>query len=115
MDPGIYNFTLYQGATFGKQVVIKNAGVIRNINGYTARMQIRDKISNALVVEMTTENGKLMVTGTSGRIDMILSATETMTFNFITALYDLEIIAPDSTTVERILQGEITLDRNVTR
>lgn len=113
MDPGKYNFTMYQGATLGKQIIIKEAGVVRNITGFTARMQIRDKYTGALIVDMTTANSKLVVTGASGRIDMVLSAVETMTFNFSIGLYDLEII--NGTNVERVLQGEITLSKNVTR
>lgn len=113
MDPGTYNFTMYQGASFGRQIVLKQNGVVRTITGYTARMQIRDKVTGALIVSMTTENGKLVVTGASGRIDMVLAASETAEFNFTKGLYDLEIVS--GSTVERVLQGEITLDRNSTR
>ncbi|TRZ48106.1 MAG: hypothetical protein D4S01_11000 [Dehalococcoidia bacterium] len=112
MDPGTYNFTMYQGASFAKQLILKEDSVVRDISGYTGRMQIRDKLTKALIVTMTTENDKIVITGASGRIDLVLVATETELFNFNKALYDLEII--NGTTVERVLQGEITLDRNKT-
>ena len=98
----------------GKSIYVSDHqnGVVRDISGYTGRMQIRDKLTGALISSMTTENGKISITGASGRIDLVLVATETELFNFNKALYDLEII--NGTTVERVLQGEITLDRNKT-
>ena len=111
MKPGIYNFTIYQGATFSRQILIKKDGDPMPLEGYKARMQIRDYNTKALIFELTTDKGNLPLDESTSRIDILMSSVDTESFNFKKAKYNIELYS--GITVIRILQGDITLDRDV--
>jgi len=85
-----------------------------SLSGRTARMQIRPKLGSTTVLEeLTTEDGDITLDDTEHTITIEVSAEKTAAFTFTAAVYSIEII--DGTDVEEILQGNITLDREVTR
>ena len=54
------NLHITQGATFHRSFIWKSGGKVVDITGYTAKAQIRlNHASNAVIYEMTTENGKI--------------------------------------------------------
>lgn len=83
-----------------------------DLAGATARMQIRAQLGGAVLLELTTENGALAITGL-GTITRTLSATQTAALAWTDAVYDLEVQYPDGT-VQRYLQGAVTVSREVT-
>lgn len=86
-----------------------------DLTSYTARMHIRVHIDDtAFIHELTTENGGITLTPADGGIVLLISATDTATFDFTTAVYDLEIM-DDSDFVTRIVRGQVTLVKEVTR
>ena len=112
MKPGIYNFTIFQGATFSRPIVLKKDGELMPISEYQSRMQIRDLDTGALVFDLSSDKGNLPITEGESRIDILLTSEETTSFNFKRAKYNIELFS--GITVIRILQGEIKLDRDVT-
>jgi len=114
MSAGSYNITCEQGATFSRTLTIKDSnGDARDLSDYTARMQVRRRVSDtATLIELTTENSRITL-NENGQIALNLSATVT---SGITddGVYDLEIIASDGT-VERVVEGSFVLSREVTR
>lgn len=112
-----HNFTIEQGTTFSKTFIWKTGAgnQVVDITDFTARMQIREKITSpAAILSATTANSKLAITGDEGKVTLTISATETGAFAFTTALYDLELTSPDNE-VTRLVQGTITLSPRVTR
>lgn len=86
-----------------------------NLTGYTARMQIRKTVADAnKEADLTTENAKLSISGATGEVFVHLSAAETRQMNFVTAVYDLELVAPDGV-VTRLAAGAVALSLEVTR
>lgn len=83
-----------------------------DLTGATARMQIRAGVGGALLLELTTENGGLAITG-PGTLTRTLSATETAALTWTDGVYDLEVEYADGT-VQRYLQGAVTVSREVT-
>ncbi len=83
-----------------------------DLTGATARMQIRAQLGGAVLLELTTENGALAITGL-GTITRTLSAAQTAALTWTEAVYDLEVQYPDGT-VQRYLQGAVTVSREVT-
>lgn len=80
----------------------------------TARMQIREKLtSDSVILELTTENGKIVLDNTNKTITLNISATETAAFNFKSAVYSLELVK--SGIVTPLVEGSITLIKEVTR
>ncbi|WP_301361832.1 hypothetical protein [Stutzerimonas nitrititolerans] len=83
-----------------------------DLTGATARMQIRAGIGGALLLELTTENGGLAITG-PGTLVRTLSAAQTAALTWTEGVYDLEVEYADGT-VQRYLQGKVTVSREVT-
>lgn len=83
-----------------------------DLTGATARMQIRAQVGGAVLLELTTANGDLAFTG-PGTITRTLSAAQTAALTWTEAVYDLEVEYADGT-VQRYLQGTVTVSREVT-
>lgn len=114
MTPGKLDIDIYQGATFRKQLIWKIDGVVVNLTGFTARMQIRLAVdSDVSLLELTTENGRIDITDIEGKIDLVISASDTELLDFSSAVYDLELV--DGTEIFRLCQGSVTLHKEVTR
>lgn len=111
-----YKLKLEQGATLRKPFTWKAAGVPVDLTGWTGRMQIRPEIDSAEVLaELTTENGGILIDApTSGTFVLYLDDAATAALDFEQAAYDVELQAP-SGDVTRIMQGVVTLSREVTR
>ena len=115
MSINIHNFTVNQGATLSKSVIWRNsAGVVVDLTGYTARMQLRRKINSETVDKsLTTENGGILITAPlTGVVTIFMSATDTALLSGV-YVYDLELV--NAGVVKRLLQGMITVDPEVTR
>lgn len=114
---GKYNITIEQGATWSQSFQYKDSsGVAIPLTGYTARMQCRaTKESASTVINLTTENGGITITPATGTVVCTLSATATAA---LTAgelgLYDLEIVSTGGV-VTRLIEGRITVSREITR
>jgi len=86
-----------------------------NITGFTARMQIRaKKYSSSFIHELTTENGGITLTVADASIALSIPAATTAGFAFVGAWYDIELIGPGGD-ITRVVEGELTLIREVTR
>jgi hypothetical protein len=83
-----------------------------DLTGATARMQIRAQIGGALLLELNTDNGGLAITG-PGTLTRTLTAAQTAALTWTEAVYDLEVEYADGT-VQRYLQGAVTVSREVT-
>ncbi|MDH0082750.1 hypothetical protein [Stutzerimonas stutzeri] len=83
-----------------------------DLTGAKARMQIRAGLGGALLLELTTETGGLAITG-PGTLTRFLSAAQTAALAWAEAVYDLEVEYADGT-VQRYLQGSVTVSREVT-
>jgi len=112
---GVYNFTIYQGATFSREITVKDAnGDLYDFTNHTARMHIRSEVdSSTTMIELTTENGRITLGGTLGTVDLLIDADNTALLT-TDGVYDLEIIN-SSGRVDRLLKGAVTLDLEVTR
>ena len=118
---GIHHFLCDQGATFRKTITLKESdGSLVNLNGYTARMKIKDEVGGTLIKSLTSASGGGLSIGGSagnnanGEIDILISASDTTSFSApITAVYDIETVTSGSI-VDRILQGKFVINPEVT-
>lgn len=115
MSAGIYNDTLDQGATYTLVVVYKDANDVPiNLNGYSAYMQLRENYDSTVAdLTLTTANGGITINGPIGEITVTATATQTATLTSDYYLYDLELV--NGSAVTRLLQGQITVNSEVTR
>jgi hypothetical protein len=111
-----YNIKIEQGATYlMPQITWKDStGAPINLTGYTAMMHIRGKIDDTdTLYELTTENGRIVLGGVLGTVDINIPATDTTNFTWSSAVFDLELIS--GSFVKRFLQGSVSVSKEVTR
>ena len=113
---GIYNIICDQGSTFSRQLTWNDsAGSAVNLTGYTARMDVRTSIdaAGAAVLSLTTTNGRIVLGGTAGTINLTAEATATQVVESGNYVYDLELVS--GSTVTRLVQGSFVVRGEVTR
>lgn len=105
-----------QGATFFLTVNAKNPdGTIKNLTGYTARMQVRNSVNaSTTLVDATTTNGLITVIAAQGQVTVSIPATTTDSYTWYNGVYDLEIQSLTNE-VTRLLSGNVSVIRQVTR
>lgn len=85
-----------------------------DLSQYTARMQIREKVSSATVIkELTSSAGDIVIDNTAKTITIKISAADTALFTFKSAVYSLELVNAD--VVVPFIYGNLTLEVEVTR
>ena len=107
-----------QGATFKFKINWFQDDEITpvDLTNYTARMQIRSEVtSTTVLLELTTENGRITLNGASGVIDLYVSATDTAALAFTAGVYDLELVDGSNSDVYRLMYGLIEVSPEVTR
>jgi len=79
IDTNKYNLTMWQGATFGLAITVKDANnAVMNLDSYTARMQIRSSYSSGSATEsLTTTNGEITISAATGNVALELAAART--------------------------------------
>ena len=86
-----------------------------NLEGFSARMQVRPNISSPIVLaDLSSGTGDIILDNTNKTITLIISDSVTATFDFLTAVYGLEIVSPDGQ-VTSFCNGTLTLVKEVTR
>lgn len=114
MTATFYKITIEQGATFETSLTMTG----RDLTDCSARMQIRETVTSPTALMALTSSpaaGITITPGPPGLIDIVISATQTATLAWKTGVYDLELVSPDGTVVERLLKGDVVVDPEVTR
>jgi hypothetical protein len=113
---GKLNIVIEQGATFNPVFTYTDENdALIDLTGYTARMQLRDKVASTTILdELTTENGGITLGATLGTIALLFTATQTAAMSYTKAVYDLELINTTSV-VTRLLQGSVEVSKETTR
>ena len=113
MTAGKYNLTIDQGSDFLTFFILKNAdGTNRNLTGFQARASMRPTIESSIVHNFACG---VTTPGTDGKVIMSLSAALSTDIPAGIYSYDLEIFNTGTGSVERVIQGQATLTREVTR
>lgn len=115
MKAGVYNIHIDQGADFTKVITLRDSsGSPVNLTGFTARMHVRrDVDASSILVELSTQNGRIALGGAAGTITLTLSAATTAGISR-SGVYDIEIVSSGGQ-VSRVLRGDFVVDREVTR
>jgi hypothetical protein len=119
MAANLYNFNIEQGSSFRLAIVYKDKDSnIVDISNWCARLIWKTDAGSTQV--FTTENQdtslySFSIDGPNGKITLLLPATTTNNFNFVSAKYDLELSSDDDLYVgggkntTRILYGTVTM------
>ena len=82
--------------------------------GCTARAQIRETYSSPVLLDLSTENGRITLNSLTGRISFYISDEDTATLVGLGGIYDLEIYHPNGDTT-RLTEGKWPFKEEVTR
>ena len=117
MIPGKYNMVCPQGSTFNKQLTYSINDVAVNLTGYTARMQVHEKhTSTTAQLALNTENGGIVLGGSSGTITINITAAATGALVAKDYVYDLELLYGGTNgTITRIIEGKFIVTPEVTK
>lgn len=116
MSASIYNLNIEQGATFTRTITWKDStGAAINLTGYTARMQIRERVESSTALVSLTNSSGITLGGAAGTVVITVTAALTDALpNMKKGVYDLELVSAGGI-VTRLLQGEVVVSPQVTR
>ena len=112
MNNSAYRAACEQGATFARQIQLKNDdGSPLNLTGYTASFTIRVSYTDGRTIAALTVGNGLTITPLTGLIDLYISATDTAGVENRTYRYELDII--HGVYVTRVLEGQFVVTPEV--
>lgn len=117
MSAASYKFAVDQGATWRVGLTIRDEDASSlDLTGYSARMHVRESLDSLvpLLILTSEPGGGITLNGPAGQLTLRLTDEQTAALPWRYGLYDLELESPDGD-VTRILAGEITVSREVTR
>jgi hypothetical protein len=113
-QPGKYDITIYQGATYDVTFTWKDESDTEvNLTGYSARLKARESIDSSSAFISLTSGSGITLGGTAGTIRVLISATDTAALTQ-SGVYDLELES-GAGVVTRLLEGNLVLSKEVTR
>jgi hypothetical protein len=81
-------------------------------------MHVRPSVeASRILLDLTTENGKIQINGQTGEITIKLDPADTTNLGFVRkGVYDLELVSPaPERVVMRLLEGNVYFNTEVTR
>ena len=111
MSAGTYNFILEQGATFNRQLTVKDDGSVMNLTGYSVASKMRSTHDSSTVVGTFTCT---ISNATGGIITMSMTNSTTGAIEEGIYVYDLEMTSGGGV-VTRLMEGTVTVNPEVTR
>lgn len=104
---------IHQGTAWKANVKVTTSGVVRDITGYKAYMQIRENVGSPILVDLSVDNGSITLDLETNTFKFYISSTITKTLTFKRAEYDIFVVAPDSDP-EKVVTGTVSLVRSIT-
>ena len=111
MAAGTYNFIVEQGATFTRQLTVKENNSVMDLTGYSVASKMRSTHDTSTVAGTFTCT---VSNASGGIITVAMTSSTTADIEEGIYVYDLEITS-GAGIVTRLLQGEVTVNPEVTR
>ena len=105
-----------KGATYRHTLFWKDSSnVAIDLTGCTAKLQVRESVdSESVIVELSTENDRIIIDPELGKIDLFISDEDTTVLDGFGGVYDLEVYLSNGDTT-RLIEGRMTFKPEVTR
>lgn len=113
INPGRYNITAYQGATYDLNLTWTIGGSAVDLTNYTAAMQVRTTPAATATIFSLTNGTGITLGGTAGTIAVTIDSTSMGAATAGQYVYDLEL--DSGSTVTRLIQGTFQIQAEVTR
>jgi len=110
-----YDLHIHQGETWSVTLTVKDSNnVAKDLTGYTAKMQFRNKANGAVYDTLETGGSGITITALSGLIEIAMTAAETAALTFTRGVYDIYIKSSGGT-YTYLLKGDVYIEPRVTR
>jgi len=112
---GQYDISLLPlGADVTIPISYKPGGVAADLSAYTAKLQVRRTYSSPVLVELTSDDGSIVVSASEPNIILYFYKEKTQDLLITEGMiYDLEI-TDGANLVTRVLQGSFSVSKQVT-
>ena len=110
MTAARYDITVDQGSDFALELVIKEDGAAKNLDDWSVRASFRKTLEDGTAYTLGAAKG-----AATGAVTLSLEAEDSTPIPAGTYVYDFEIYETSPGQVLRILNGNLTLRREVTR
>ena len=108
----VSNLAIDQGTTYETTIVVNDdTGSARNLNGYTVRGQLRRSYYSSNSVNWTAQINSPI----DGEVTISLTAAQTANLKPGRYVYDIELVANVTSSVERLIEGIVTVYPEVTK
>lgn len=114
INPGTYNITCPQGATFDKTFSVALDGTPKDLTNFSAALQVRETFDSTTPVVSLTNGSGITLGGVLGTINVIVSSSATSAIPAGYYSYDLEITSGAGVR-DRLLEGKFVVTPEVTR
>jgi hypothetical protein len=121
MNPGHYDLVIQEAVGYDKRWVWSTedaAGVVTpvNLTGWTAKIQLRERYeSTTSKLDLTTANGKIVLGGAAGTIDVTISKADADALGPTwRGVWDI-VLTPAGGMACRLLKGDAYVARGATR
>lgn len=110
------DLVILNNASFQASVELKEDDIPINLSGYDMYMQCRPSYqSSTIYFELTSQpNGGIVIDAANGKFTMAIAASDTATFEFKDAVYDLVAKKSDGTQL-RAMEGNVYIDFGATQ
>lgn len=110
------DFCIPQGTDYWLPMQLVDGGMEKiDLAGYSAAMQVRTTTSSVKAIDtLSTANGRITIDAEKGEISLVFPNAMTSVYPAGRLVYDLEIKSADGF-VYRLIEGKITVTREVTR
>lgn len=85
----------------------------KDMTDYTARMSIKDRVGGTVLLDLTTENDRILIDNAAKTITLVFEVEDTEGVDWTTGVYDLEMVSADGE-VTALLTGKVKLVTEVT-
>jgi hypothetical protein len=113
----VADICIFKGGTFNQTLFYETGEPSSpvDLSGYTAKMQVRSKPeSKAVILELSTSNGRIVLNETTGSIRLFVAATDTENLSSCKdAVYDLFLY--NGATKTPVLKGNVIISETVTK
>lgn len=91
--------------------------VVLNISGYSAKLMIRSTARSPVILDTITVAASpatgLTINGPAGQVTLHITAAQTLTYTWISGVYDLIIIGPSNNPQKCIAEGDVSVSSRV--
>jgi hypothetical protein len=91
--------------------------VVLNISGYSAKLVMRPTARSATVLDTINVAASpatgLTINGPAGQVTLHITAAQTLTYTWISGVYDLLIIGPTNNPQKCIAEGDVSVSSRV--